>query len=236
MRITSLYKAFLLLSCIFIAAFAQAQVVKVYGKITNNKLEALPNASVHLKTSSVGTLSKEDGSYELFISKGTYEIVVSMVGYKARILPMVVNDETLQNVILEDDEEKSTLSEVVIKVKLKDRADEIMRKLVENKENINTAGSAYSFKAYIKASLQDSVLESKKDEDTTTKKEASVLILTEVFLKVDKEDNNHIKEERIGVKVTGNPRRLFYQTTTDGDFNFYNNLITIPSISPTPFV
>src|SRR5215217_6211293 len=126
---------FLLFLTLFFAAATEAQVVKVYGKITNNKLEPLPNASVHLKTSSVGTLSKEDGSYELFISKGTYEIVVSMLGYKSTILPMVVNDELLQNVILEDDDEKSTLSEVVIKVKLKDRAEEIMRRLVENKDS-----------------------------------------------------------------------------------------------------
>ena len=132
MRFAVPYK-FLLLLALFFSAFSQAQVVRVYGKITNNKFEALPNASVHLKTSSVGTLSKDDGSYELFISKGRYEIVVSMLGYKTRILPMVVNEETLQNVILEDDEEKSTLSEVVIKVKLKDRADEIMKKLVEKK-------------------------------------------------------------------------------------------------------
>ncbi|HZH67514.1 MAG TPA: DUF5686 and carboxypeptidase regulatory-like domain-containing protein [Flavisolibacter sp.] len=229
------YKFFLLIP-FFLFASAKAQVVKVYGKITNNKLEALPNASVHLKTSSVGTLSKNDGSYELFISKGTYEIVVSMVGYKTRLLPMVVNDETLQNVILEDDEEKSTLSEVVIKVKSKDRADEIMKKLVENKDNINTASKAYSYKAYIKASMQDSSIADKKNDDSAKLKEASVLILTEIFLKVDRDGTNRIKEERIGVKVSGPGRRLFFQTTTDGDFNFYNNLIQIPSISPTPFV
>src|SRR5829696_9333792 len=135
---------FLLIFCVF-GFTSKAQVVRVYGKITNNKFEALPNASIHLKTSSVGTLSKEDGSYELFISKGTYEIVVSMVGYKTRILPMVVDDEsTLQNIILEDDEERSTLSEVVIKVKSRDRADEIMKRLVDNKDNVNTAANAYS--------------------------------------------------------------------------------------------
>src|SRR5690348_15724196 len=119
-------KPFLLFLFLAIAAIPQAQVVKVYGKITNNKLEPLPNASVHLKTSSVGTLSKDDGSYELYIPKGRYEIIVSMVGYKSTVLPVVVNDELLQNVVLEDDEEESTLSEVVIKVKLKDRAEEIM--------------------------------------------------------------------------------------------------------------
>src|SRR5829696_1724066 len=140
---------FLLIFCVF-GFTSKAQVVRVYGKITNNKFEALPNASVHLKTSSVGSLSKDDGSYELFVSKGTYEIVVSMLGYKTRILPMVVNDETLQNIILEDDEEKSTLSEVVIKVKLKDRADELMKQLVDHKDSVNSLVKNYSYKAYIK--------------------------------------------------------------------------------------
>lgn len=219
----------------FFAAAAEAQIVKVYGRITNNKMEPLPNASVHLKTSSVGTLSKEDGSYELFISKGTYEIVVSMLGYKATILPVVVNDELLQNVILEDDDEKSTLSEVVIKVKLKDRADEIMRRLVEHKDSVNNVVKSYSYKAYIKAVQQDSSLAEKKDGDTT-RTEPSVVSLQEIFLKVDQDALHHVKEQRLGVKTSGANKLLFYTTTTDGDFNFYNNLVQVPRISPTPFV
>jgi hypothetical protein len=232
-----MHKVFLLASLFLVFTSAQAQVVKVYGKVMNNKMEMLPNASVHLKTSSVGTLSKDDGSYELFISKGIYEIVVSMVGYKTRILPMVVNDETLQNVILEDDEEKSTLSEVVIRIKLKDRAEEIMKKMVEHKDSINNAVKPYSYKAYIKALQQDSGFASKKAADTVSQRISfDRMGLTEIYLKVDKDAANHVKEERLGVKVTGNSNHLFYLTTTDGDFNFYNNLIQIPSISPTPFV
>ncbi|HET7899067.1 MAG TPA: carboxypeptidase-like regulatory domain-containing protein, partial [Flavisolibacter sp.] len=169
-----------------LAFAAQAQVVKVYGKITNNKLEPLPNASVHLKTSSVGTLSKDDGSYELYVPKGTYEIVVSMLGYKSTILPVVVNDELLQNVILEDDEEKSTLQEVVIKVKLKDRADEIMRKLVDHKDSINNVVQSYSYKAYIKALQQDSTFSTGKESDSS-KVTSRVVSLQEILLKVDQD-------------------------------------------------
>lgn len=216
--------------CVAVPAFAQ--VVKVYGKVTNNKFEALPNAAVHLKTSSVGTLTKDDGSYQLFIAKGTYEIVVSMVGYKTRILPVVVNDETLQNVILEDDEERNTLSEVVVKVKLKDRADEIMRKLVEHKDSVNAGLKGYSYRAYIKASLQDSLLHADDGRGAAP----NVRVLNEIVLKVDRDENGRTKEERLGLKRTGEDRTLFYQTTTDADVNFYRNLISVPRISPTPFV
>ncbi len=215
-----------------LALSLSAQEVRVYGKVMNNKFEPLPYATVHLKTSSRGTVSKEDGSYELFISPGTYEIVVSMMGYKPRILPMVVSEETLQNVILEDDEEKNTLSEVVIKVKLKDRADEIMRRLVENKENILNAAKAYSYNAYIKAVQQDSGFVSKKNDADTRFRGMAV---TEILLKVDR-DGDKIKEERVGVKQSGQARHLFYLSTTEGDFNFYENLIRVPAISPTPFV
>lgn len=226
---------FLLFFSIALAFSAQAQVVKVRGKITNNKLEPLPNASIHLKSSSVGTLSREDGSYELFISKGTYEIVVSMVGYKTTLLPVTVNDELLQNIVLEDDEEKSTLSEVVIKIKLKDRAEEIMRKLIEHKDSVNDAVKSFSYKAYIKATQQDSLLDAQKNEDTA-QKVANVISLQEIFLKVDQDAANRIKEERLGVKISGADKRLFYTTVTDGNFNFYNNLVQVPRLSPTPFV
>jgi hypothetical protein len=225
----------LLFFLLLFAAFGHAQVVKVYGKITNNRLEPLPNASVHLKTSSVGTLSKEDGSYELFVPKGQYEIIVSMLGYKSTVLPVMVNDELLQNVILEDDEEKSRLSEVVIKVKLKDRADEIMRKLVERKDSVGNVVQNYSYKAYIKAIQQDSLLKEKKDGDTT-RAEPSVVSVQEILLKVDRDAADRIKEERLGVKISGEDKRLFYTTTTDGNFNFYNNLVQVPKLAPTPFV
>lgn len=225
---------FLFFFSLLFAVAANAQVVKVYGKITNNKLEPLPNASVHLKTSSVGTLSKDDGSYELYVSKGTYEIVVSMLGYQSTILPVVVNDELLQNVILEDDEEKSTLQEVVIKVKLKDRADEIMRKLVEHKDSVANVVQNYSYKAYIKATQKDSFLTDKSND--TAKAEPNVISLQEIFLKVDKDAAGRIKEEREGVKISGENKLLFYTSTTDGNFYFYNNLVEVPRISPTPFV
>lgn len=227
----SLFFGFLLF-----AFAAQAQVVKVYGKITNNKLEPVPYASVHLKSSSVGTLSKEDGSYELFISPGTYEIIVSMVGYKTRILPMVVSDEILQNVILQDDEEKSTLSEVVLKFKLKDRADEIMRKLVENKDSVQQLVGGYSYNSYIKAVQKDSSLSYTTDDTTALSVDFSKMGITEIYARVDRNADDRIKEERLGVKTSGDPKNLFYLSATEGDFNFYNNLIQIPKLSPTPFV
>ncbi|RYF77336.1 MAG: hypothetical protein EON98_16500 [Chitinophagaceae bacterium] len=49
------FRTLLFFLALLFAVSANAQVVRVYGKITNNKFEALPNASVHLKTSSIRT-------------------------------------------------------------------------------------------------------------------------------------------------------------------------------------
>ncbi|MBD0332701.1 MAG: carboxypeptidase-like regulatory domain-containing protein, partial [Chitinophagaceae bacterium] len=62
------------------------------------------------------------------------------------------------------------------------------------------------------------------------------MTMTEVFLHLDYESDRRMKEERLGVKKSGNPAGLFYLTTTDGSFNFYNNLVKVPAISPTPFL
>jgi hypothetical protein len=219
----------------FFTLSALSQGVKVYGKITNNGMEPLAGVSIHLKTSSVGTLSRDDGSYELFISRGNYEIIVSMVGYKTTKLPVTIGSEDLlQNIVLQDDEEKTTLSEVVVKVKLKDRAEEIMRRLVEKKDSVNSAVRSYSYKAYIKAVQKDSSLIDKKD---TVEPGPTVRVVKEIFLQVDRDAaGNRTKEERLGVKTSGEDKALFFTTTTDGDFNFYNNLISIPRLSQTPFV
>ena len=53
---------------------------------------------------------------------------------------------------------------------------------------------------------------------------------------MDHGSDQQIKEERQGVRTNGNAQNLFYQTTTDGNINFYNNLVKVPSISTTPFL
>jgi hypothetical protein len=62
------------------------------------------------------------------------------------------------------------------------------------------------------------------------------MAMAEIVLRLDRESERHIKEERTGITKKGNTESLFYLSTTQGDFNFYNNLVNIPSISQTPFL
>ncbi len=61
------------------------------------------------------------------------------------------------------------------------------------------------------------------------------MAMAEIVLQLDKAPQG-IKEERLGVTKHGNTVGLFYLSTTEGEFNFYNNLVKTPAISETPFL
>ncbi|MBO9684356.1 MAG: carboxypeptidase-like regulatory domain-containing protein, partial [Flavisolibacter sp.] len=96
--------------------------------------------------------------------------------------------------------------------------------------------------AYIKATQMDSSnRKTKKPIDTSQKinpsdAELYQMAMAEVILKLDHKSTGQIKEERTGVKKNGNVQSLFFLSNTEGDFNFYNNLVKTPGISTIPFV
>jgi hypothetical protein len=106
------YSFFLLL---FISQFSLAQNFKVSGKITNNKLEPLALVSIQVKDYRIGTVSKEDGTYELEFGEGSYDLIITMLGFKSRVINLTVTKNYTQNIILEPDEAKN-LSELIIYV------------------------------------------------------------------------------------------------------------------------
>ncbi|WP_315814789.1 carboxypeptidase-like regulatory domain-containing protein [Paraflavitalea speifideaquila] len=135
-----------------------AQFYTVRGKVTNNKLEPLGYASIQVKELQKGTLSQADGSYELKLEEGKYDLVISMVGFTSRIITMVVNKNTVQNFIL-DPSDNNGLTEVTVKAKYKDRAEEFIRQVIRHKDSILAAPGAYSCDIYIRALRKDSMAE-----------------------------------------------------------------------------
>ena len=60
------------------------------------------------------------------------------------------------------------------------------------------------------------------------------LNMEEVVIKKSFEHPNKLKEERIGVEKRGDISGLFYLSTSEGEFNFYQNAVYCPSISSIP--
>ena len=232
-----MYKQFLVVIFLLFAVSLQAQKFTLFGKVTNTRLEPVSLVSVQIKNTSTGTVTKSDGSYALRVSEGSNELVITMVGYKTQVLALTIKEDYRQDIILE--EEAQSMGEVVIKAKIKDRAEEVMRNLIRNKENVLAASGAYTANLYIKAVMEDSSFAEKKKrfgKDDKNDVEGPKLTMAEISLKLDYESEQRIKEERLGVRKTGQSKNLFYLSATEGQFNFYNNLIKVPSISPTPFL
>lgn len=230
----------LFVSLLFIGLSSHAQSFRVSGKVTNSKMEPLAFVTIQMQELEIGTTSKEDGSYGLNLEVGQYNLVVSMIGYKTQIINIVVNKEYPLNIILE--EEDKSMEDVIIRVKIKDRAEEIMRNVIRNKENIMGASGNYSSQLYIKAIQQDSVTRKRDRAKTdsaffqTAEAELEGMAMAEVVLNLDYASDQKIKEQRVGVKKNGNTEGLFYLSATDGNFNFYNNLVKVPQISEVPFL
>src|SRR6187401_2397277 len=221
---------------------AQAQYFKVSGKITNDKLEPLALVSIQVKGSVKGTVSKENGSYELRLEEGTYDLAFSMVGYKSLLINLVVNRDYVQNIVLETDEGKN-LSEVVVRGKMKDRSEEILRNVIKHKDDILAAADPYSCNVYIKATQEDSTqrkVKTKKKQvysiTANLNAELQRMSMAEISLHYDHENDSRVKEERTGVEKRGNPEALFYLSLTEGNFNLYNNLLNSTILSEVPFL
>ncbi|MBP6590096.1 MAG: carboxypeptidase-like regulatory domain-containing protein, partial [Chitinophagaceae bacterium] len=210
----------------------------------NANLEPLAFATVEVKGFKQGSISKENGHYELELEPGKFDLIVSMLGYKTQMVSVIIRKDSLeQNIILEA-ADATTLSTVTIKGKLKDRAEEYIRNVIRNKEAIEAAAGNYSCNVYIKALQEDSVgmKKAKKSKPADSLKqvlesnELNRMAMAEVVLQLDRGEGKKIKEERTGVSKRGNEQSLFYLSTMEGDFNIYQNIINARTISPTPFV
>lgn len=108
----------LLLSLI---AVAQENSATVKGKITDAKTgESLIGVTIFVEETSTGTITKENGTYELSLQGGSYTLKISYLGYKTtrKIVKLKSNATLIQNFKLE--EEETELDEVVVTGRKKD--------------------------------------------------------------------------------------------------------------------
>ena len=231
----------LLLSYCFTGAFilqTHAQEYLLTGKIINAALEPLAYASVSIKELQTGAATDDNGNFKFQLEAGKYDIVVAMMGYKTQVLTITITKNYTLNIIMEAEKAK-LLGDVQVVGSRKDRAEEIVRNVIRNKEALLENAATYNCNIYIKATDENSFVAKlkKKNADTSTlHRQLDAMNMAEVFLKLDHAYPNKTKEERTGVKIRGNSESLFYLTTTDGDFNFYKNLVQLPALSAMPML
>lgn len=216
---------------------AAAQEYLVSGKITNTKLEPLPYASVRVKELQTGTTADKDGNYTLQLEPGKYDLVFSIVGFKTQTITIAVTKNAVQNIIMQQDD-AAVMNTVQVTAVKKDKAEEYIRNVIRNKDAVLAASQTYSCNIYIKATDENDFTKKKKVKDTAAKTASpfAAMNMAEVYLKADYSYPNKIKEERTAVKLRGSSDGLFFLTTTDGDFNFYKNLVQLPALAKIPML
>jgi hypothetical protein len=231
-------KALLLIFILFCQIPTFSQEFKLTGKITNTKLEPIPYATIQIKDYALAASSKQDGSYSITLESGSYEFVVSLLGYKSQTFTIVIDKkDEVQNVILEDDK-KFTATDVVVRGQRKDKSEEYIRNVIKNKEAILNAVTSYSASLYIKAIQENTSTKARKLKPNQDSLNAILqqMSMAEIQMQLDFSYPDKVKETRNGVSKRGNPESLFYLSTTEGDFNLYNNLMKIRAITPMPFL
>jgi TonB-dependent starch-binding outer membrane protein SusC len=102
-------KSLLFLFFLSMTVIGFAQKIQVTGKVTDEKGESLPSASVVIQGTTNGTITDETGSFTLKDVPATAKLVVSFIGFDAQVID--VNNQTTVSVVLV---EGKVLDEVVV--------------------------------------------------------------------------------------------------------------------------
>ncbi len=172
----------LLLPLLLIAPTAFAGYVK--GKITDDKGEPLPFASIYVKNTTYGVSSNLKGDYFLELDKGEYTVTYSFVGYETVEKQVTIGSSpTILDVILK--ESSNALKQVEIVANTKDRAKEIMKLVRDNRRDYLTAIENYTCTTYLKTSLEKESINPTSDSTSSKSKNDDL--------------KNHLKKEKLNL-------------------------------------
>ncbi|MFY0602830.1 MAG: carboxypeptidase-like regulatory domain-containing protein [Flavobacteriaceae bacterium] len=97
---------------LFISQFSVAQII-VKGNVSSNKIP-LEGAAIYLNNSSIGTTSDSDGNFELTVREGSYDLIISYLGYKTISYPLVTSAYN-GPLVFNLNEDDNRLDEIVIR-------------------------------------------------------------------------------------------------------------------------
>ena len=215
-----------LLLCCF-SSFAQ-----ITGRITDTKQNPLSFVSVYLDKTVAGTISNDNGNYELNIKKtGDYSVVFQFLGYKTIKKSVSIASFPFQlNVILED--EKIILDEISISTK-DNPANKIIRSVINNKDKNTDKLANYTASFYSRGlskikDAPDKILGQGLGDfggglDSTR---SGIIYLSETISEIAYQKRpKKFKEKITASKRSGKDNGVSFNRAEDANFNFYDNNI-----------
>lgn len=83
----------ILITCMFTQFSLANNLPVVSGKVTSATKEVIPYATVHLKGTTLGCMTDDNGGYSIHAPAGDYTLVVSMMGFSSVEQPVTLANE-----------------------------------------------------------------------------------------------------------------------------------------------
>ncbi|MBC7744172.1 MAG: carboxypeptidase-like regulatory domain-containing protein [Flavobacterium sp.] len=228
---------------IFFSINAAAQKFNLNGKVTDDKGDVVPFASVYIKNTSKGTSANSEGIYRLRFEAGIYDLVFKTIGYRQQIVNLNISSDTSLNVKLIP--EIYTLNDVIIRSDGEDAAYEIIRKAIAKRKSHLREVDQYTTEVYIKG-MQKLLAAPKKflgrdmnkigREIGLDSNRQGIIYLSESESKLSYIQPDHFKEEMISSKVSGSNRAFSFNRASDIKVNFYENFQDWEGLSNRPII
>ncbi len=202
------------------------------GKVTDDKGQRLPYATVYLQGTTIGTNANGNGDFELPIAPGLYKAVCQYVGYRQATFNLnVTGDEVIEHtfVLKEDNTE---MKEVVIHANDEDPAYGIIRSAIKKRKFHLDQVTSFQTSIYLKGVVRSRAMPKKfLGQDVTDASDIvdsighGVLFLTEEDADYYS-DVHHQKTVIHSVHQSGEPNGLGFSQFPEV-ITFYNNNVDI---------
>ncbi len=231
---------------LIITSFAYSQV-KVSGIIVDESNEPVPFANVTFKSSTVGTVSDENGKFYLESDKTYTQLQISFLGFETKTIPLKVRNFNLKITLKED---SASLEEVVVysgKVKKKGNpAIAILRKIwAKKRQNGIHLYKQYEYDKYEKIEFDlnnitekfkkkkifkgmEFIFEKIDTSNITGKSYLPIFINEAIYKTHGKNKPKKFREELIANKNSGfdsNQQLIEFVKQLYVDYNIYDNYL-----------
>lgn len=214
--------------------------VNVKGKISDQKNEAIPFASIFVAGTTIGTTSNESGFYALALVPGKYAITVKSIGY-ATLTKEVEVDNQEQEINFSLKEETILIRELTVNADAEDPAYAVIRNAIKKRKFYKEQVDAFSCDVYIKGVQKlkkkpKKVMGLKVNLNASWDTASGIIYMSESVSKYNFKQPNKIKEIMISSLVSGNNQAFSFNQASDMFFNFYENVLDVIGLGPRGFI
>jgi len=207
----------------------------IRGHVRSESGEPLAFTTIFVKQTGSGTTTNENGSYEILLPPGTYDIVYQFLGYETQVKQVEVNAPFVTvDVVLKT--QITMLETVTVKSGNEDPAYTIMRKAIAKAKYHTQEIDKYSARVYIKGAgqLKDYPWLAKKQIEKAGVKKGQVF-LTESISEIKYTRPAKFEEKVISIRSDGKDNNTNPNPYIFGSFYEPEIAETISPLSPKAF-